>query len=657
MEEEQTKEEREQAIKFNAFKKISLGILGGWAKLLVCVFLLLSVSFSTFIVWKMAKSRSRFDAVTRLLFMPRQVSNIHNITDKQLLSILERASLKRRVGMTLAMDDVERECLSMDLTIIQERKPSNLYTLKARASSWVGAIRKVNAYAEVLVSEYVSYRMKELNLLAEAIELRRNNIREMIATVEAEESVLKGKAGEASPVEALTMLNSLLSDQRRNHSMLTVQIANEEVRRKRLQDEVGEVGPAIIKCAPQIRKKSAELAAIDEELVKLREIYTDINPKVIGKIEDRRALMKEYAEILNENGIQGVALDDIERMEQAALELADSQLKLEVLEENRRSLEAEIKNSEMKSETLTGIIAPLERLRVKREELEKSFREQDLQLGNIEYLRMTTRNDLQQIERAGGAGDKNPFSPKNFLMAVGGATACTIGLAIWILLLEMSFGKLRGGDELTAYEDVELIGSLPKPGSVSEGIEKDVMGVVALNFCNSVLPRNIVLVCRLPGAQPQERFASVLEWSLSMAGQRFFDMNIVPAVDFEPPEDAETMVNTIRKENKGWFPVANRFVFSPTEQQMLKADFEMLRGDDYDRIFVRVPEGLRHGGNFLGNLMSLCDSVLLVVGAGTTPRSEVAYFRKVANAAGKPIMGLVAGARAKVVKKEMEAAS
>ena len=653
MEDELTAEEKEQLLRFQAFRKVSLGILRGWAWLFALVFCLLAVVFTVAVVWKSAHSNSRFEAVTRLLFTPRTVVNVQNISDKQLLSILERSSLKRRVGRAMSMEHSERESLEFDLDLKQERKPSNLFTLSARSPTWVGAVRKVNTYAEVLIAEYIAFRTRELSTLAEAIELRRNNLQEQIAANEGEESVLKSKAGEPSPVEALTMLNALISDQRRNYSMLCVQVANEEARKKNFQEELGDLGTAVIKCAPQIRKKGEEIKALDDELDKLREIYTDINPKVKGKLEDRRALVEEYSELLRENGIDGIKLEDVEVLEKAALGLAECQMKLEVLAENQRALTAEIKASEAKSETLTSVIRPLERLRIKREELERTLREQDEKLGNIDYLRTTARNDVQQIERAGGAGDKNPLRVKNFIIAFGAAFVCTGALAVWVLFLELLFGKIRGSDEMTAFEDIFLLGSLPKPGVVPKAIENDVFGVVALNFNSAPTPKGIVLVCRLPGSPVQTGFFTSLEWNLSMSGQRVFSVNIVPSADFEPPEGSETMISLVRKDAQGWFPVENRYMLAPTELQILKADFDALR-NDFECIFVLMPDGLQHGGNFLGQLMTFCDSILVCAGAHATPRSELAYVRKIANAGAKPMLGIVTGASAKTVKREME---
>lgn len=653
MEDQLSEAEREQMRKFVALQKIAGCILRKWTGLLVVAFLAMTAAFSVVLVWHYAYSGHRFNAKTRLLYNPRKALRIDNMSDKQLLSVLERQSLKRRVGTRLPLGSDEKACLTIDLEIVQERKPTNLFTLKANAPTWVGAVKKVNTYAEILIEEYVAYRARDLENLKSSIQVRKDRLQGHIAEIEGEETIAKGKSGVAAPTELLTTINALLSDQRRNLSMLSVQISNEEVKKGKLQAAVGDIGPAVVANANEIRKKSEALAAVDAEIVKLREVYTDLNPKVLGKLDDRKVILEDYNNFLKERGIEGVSVSDIDRIERSAGELAEVSTKLEVLLESRRSLELEIADNEKKSSELVAVIPTLERLRVKRDDLERTKRELEDQLDNITYLQMSVENDLQQIERAGGAGDKNPVSVKNFALAAAGAAGCTLVLAFWLLAIEMAFGKVRGADELAAHGDVDIVGSIPKPGALPEDELKDVLGVIALNYCNVELPKGIVLVCRLPGSEPQTEFRAALDWSLSMAGQRCFVLEFVSSSGFEPPEGGEPMINVVKKGSQGWFPVVNRFSFAPTELQMLQADMAAIR-EEFDNVFLMMPGGLRKGGSFFSQLLGACESVLVSVGADATPRSELEYVRKHVLASGKPMMGIVTGASAKVVRKEME---
>ncbi|MBO4512880.1 MAG: hypothetical protein J5746_08940 [Victivallales bacterium] len=654
MSEEITEYEREQMRKFATFKGVALVILLKWLWLLILVFIVLSLVFSIHVISHFANSSTRYSATTKLMFTPRSTPKVQAMNDKHLNGILDRGSLKRRLGFT--MDDLpekERTSLVADLTIKQERKPSNFFTLTAYSGSQKGAIEKVNSYAEVLIDEYKTFRTNDLKQWTENLELRKQNLMEQTAVLDAEEAVAKGKTGVVSPVETLTLINGVISDQRHNYSTLSVQLANEEVKKKRLETAIGQLDNTIIRCAPLIRKKTQEIAAIDAELVKLREIYTDINPKVQGKLNDRKALTEEYMSMLKANGLENIEIKDVERVEQSVMELSDVTQKMEVLTESLRTIENEIKANEEKSEVLTRAIPQLERINAKRAEIEKAMRDLNENIGDIEYLTMTASSDLHQIEMASGAKDKNPMNVKNLAIAIGGALICTLSLTFWVILLEFFFGKVRNTRELAAYDDILVLGSLPKPDILSDAKEKEVLDVVALNFCNAELPKGAVLVCRLPGARYLRKFSKELDWSLSMAGQRAFLMEIVPSLGFTPPDDAETLVNLVRKDTHGWFPTSSHYALAPTEIQMFKADLAMLR-EEFDNVFIMLPDGIRHGGNFFQQLLELSESALLLVGANSTPRSELKYVRKRAIDANKQMMGLISGSPIKEVRREME---
>ena len=654
MKEELTEEELAQIRKLTAWKNVTLEILTKWRWLAAFVLVCSGGGLMAFLYLHDVLSPNRFTATTRLLFSPRQIERVQPIGDKQLLRVLERKSLKRRVGQMIPLPPGEDERLTMDLEIVQERKPTNLYTLTAQASSRISAVRKVNAYADALKAEYAEYRTQELDVLGDSLELRRKKLQDQIADLEGEGSLLRGEAGVVAPVEALLMVNGILSDQRRNYSLLSVDMANEVVKKARCEETIGDMGAAAVACAPLIRKKTAELSALDAEIAQLREVYTDLNPKVQGKLEDRKVLMDEYLAMLKTNGLDHLSVADSEQVERAARELEEVHLRMEVLSEKQRALQKEIEDNEAKAEAWTRIIPALERVNVRQEDLERTIRDLEDQLGDIEYLRMSVDSDLHQIEPAKDAKDAKPLSMKNILLAVTGAIACTGGLMAWILLLELCFGKVRGIRELGAYQDMALLGTLPRTGALPEEDEKDVLGVVALNFCHVKVPKGNVVVCRLKGAESQPRFAETLDWVLTMSGKKLFALFLVPSQTFEPVEGAEMLLNTMRQGNRGQFPVVNRYALAPTEIEMLQADLATLH-QEFDTVFLLMPGGFRQGGNYFRQLLEVCDSVLVTVGANKTKRSSLAYVRRHVAEIQKPMMGMVTGASARVVMEEMEA--
>ena len=98
MEEELTESEAEQIRRFAALHKVARGILAKWFWLLGLTFVLEFAAFSLFLIWHTAKSVHRFKAETKLLYSPRKMENFESMSDRQLLNILDRNSLKRKVS-------------------------------------------------------------------------------------------------------------------------------------------------------------------------------------------------------------------------------------------------------------------------------------------------------------------------------------------------------------------------------------------------------------------------------------------------------------------------------------------------------------------------------------------------------------------------------
>ena len=653
MEDELTDAEREHLRRLTTLRKVVFGIVFKWALPLVAFFVVCLVVFGMYLSHRGAKSVERYTATTRLLYNPRKVADIETIGDKQIMSILDRVSVKRRIGDIVKMPVAERECLAFDLTIKQEKKPTNLFTLTAASQSWEGAVKKANAYAELLIEEYESFRAKDLEAWKKSLADRRAGLVADLAGIDADESKLKAKTGVMAPQDALIAVNALISDQRRNVSALGVELANEELKRKRLEKRVGDTGVAITENANAIRRRSAAVAAVEREIAELREKYTDLNPKVTGKLQERERHMAELREFLKSKGVENLDLDSLDQMEKAAAELAECILRISAVDEKKRAVEQEISDNERRAEEYAAMIPAFETLQTRRADVTASIREVDEKVNNITYVIGTLGNDLRQIEKTGGAGDRGPFGPKQLALAFGGAFGGAFVALLWIVAFELLFGRLRGGREVAAYSDVSFLGSLPARGVMPEDEEREVMGVVALKMFLAAKNSRVSLVCRLPGAEERGDFVQAVESTALMSGVDCFVLDVVSEAGFTPPEGAEQMIGAVRNGPRGWFPTVNRLVLAPTELQILQADLETLKGS-YGNIFVRMEGGVRAGGTFFDQLLGICDSAILVVGARGTPRSAFSYARRHMAAAGKPVMAMATGATAKTVRGEME---
>ena len=656
MTEEEKINENEQAQlrKIIAFQKVAFGIFLKWKWLFLLLVLLLAAVFLNYFRVKALRSVSRFEATTRLLFNPRKVPKIEILTEQQLLSILDRSSLKRKIADHVAMSEQEKQCLSKDVVLTQERNPPNLFTLTVASQTENGAVQKANAYAEILVEEYVAYRTADLENRRTSVASRRKTLLDQLAAIEAEEKTLKTKTGVVSPQEALLNLNTLISDQRRNLSALGVEIANENVKRDRLEREVGASGPAIIANAPAIRRRAEAIAAVDKEISSMREIYTDINPKILGKLDDRKALVKELEEFLKSKGVAGLNVDGIDQIEKSAGELAECGTRLAVLNEKQSALQQETTDNEKKAAELAAMIPEYERLSAHHADMERSVRSLGDELSNIAFAESSLRNNLRQIERARAGDDKGSLDTKKIVIALIADLICFGVVLIVTLIVEFLYGKVRGGKEISAYDAIRFLGSIPTPGALPDDEAREVMGVVALKLLQPDVLKGVMLVSLLPGADKDTRFTEVLDYTATMAGERLFSLNLVPSADFSPPADGEQMVGAVRKESRGWFPVQNRLALAPSELEMLQADIAELR-KDFDAVFVFMDGGLRKGGSFFDQLLGISEASVLVASDSKTPRSWFGYVRRHMEAAQKPIVAIATSAPTKVIRAEMEA--
>jgi len=646
-----------------SFQRVVFGIAMRWRWLLAAAFCVCAIAFSVGLWFRGSQSVKRYEAKTALLFTPKKIAHIDAMGDRQLMTVLERPSLKRRVAERVQMDQAESMCLTVDMSIEQGRRQGNLFSLTAASKTYEGAVAKANAYADILIDEYVAFRSKDLDIWRVSLEDRRKGLVDKLADVEAEEAAFKVRSGALTPNEALIALNALISDQRRNDSALGVDAANEEIKKRKLETSVGTSGAAITANALAIRRRVAAIDAIDAELATLREKYTDINPRVSGKMQERSERVAELGEFLKSKGIAGLEIDKIDQVEKAAADLSECETRLEAIAEKRLALSREIADNEKRAAELATTVMDYERIVARREDLVASIRNSDEQLGGISYAIGSLMNDLRQIERAKGSSDSGPFGAKRAVMALGGAFAVSGALLFLVLLFELMFGMVRGGREIAAYDGIAFLGSLPKTGVLSEDEEREALGVVALKLMLAAKDKGCrtLFVCRLPGVVKHDAFAMAIDFTASMSGTRCFCLDVVTQDGFTPPDGAEEMIATVRSGSRGWFGVANRFAMAPTEIEMLKADMSTL-GESFDIVFVRAEDGLRVGGTFFDQLLELSDATILMVGDGTTTRHAFAYARHHLGSsgektAGKPVFAIAVGSGVKQVRAEMEVLS
>ena len=653
MELELTEAEKRQLGKLRAMRMVAFGVVAKWFWPAMLIFSAALAVFGYLAVSRGARSVQRFTAETALLYHPHKVPGIEPLSAEQLMPVIENPDLKRKVGDMVPMSLKERESLSVEMKIEQKRDSKNLFRLYASSQEWKTAVKKVNSYADLLVDVYVEFRNKDLESRRRDLESRRDGFMEELEANGAAEAQLKARTSNMSPQDVLIALNTRMADERRNVAALEVDAHNEELKIARLGDELGGRGETVQANSHSIRRMAAEIAAVERDIEELRKKnYTDINPKLQPKIrerDDRKAALDAF---LKEKGIEGVNLDNIDSIERAADEYAESTTRKEAIERKRLAILQTLKDDEKRAAELASLIPEYETLEKQKLDLNARIKSVDEDLNTVSSAQASLRNDLRQISQAGGAGDKGILGMKRLFLAFGASSAIAGSFLFLALVLELLFGNIRGRADMAAYDWIQFIGSLPREGALDPDEDREVCGVVAQKLMNSTGVSTSV-VCRLPGAEVRKEFHEAVGYASSMAGISMFTVSMVRASGFTPPEGAEQMIGIVRLGDEGWFPVANRLSLAPAELQMLKADLETLK-ETYDRVIFLMEEGVRIGGTFIDQMIALCDEVVIEAGCGATRRSVFSYIRRKVETAGKPVKAIATGARASTVRRETE---
>ena len=86
--------------------------------------------------------------------------------------------------------------------------------------------------------------------------------------------------------------------------------------------------------------------------------------------------------------------------------------------------------------------------------------------------------------------------------------------------------------------------------------------------------------------------------------------------------------------------MSNRKYFSPTEMDFLKRDLDILR-TKYDLIFIIRDEAIKGDRLFLEQICTVCDGLLIGVGAQKTLRKSLRFLERVFNKKKKHVMTIL----------------
>ena len=160
---------------------------------------------------------------------------------------------------------------------------------------------------------------------------------------------------------------------------------------------------------------------------------------------------------------------------------------------------------------------------------------------------------------------------------------------------------------------------------------------------------HVIFTDALPGAKISKMLFDSFEWNFAMSGRRMLLVDIVLAEDFNGTADPDctTMIVTFSK-GKCYLPLASKKFFAPSELELLKNDFQLLR-QNYDYIFIRNAFSMRGPILFFEQIADICDGMMIAVGQGKTPRKDMRALLSIHCKIKLPVMTILTGHNAKKI--------
>lgn len=641
--------EERQLQRLEELQRTCKSILSSHVVLLVTIGLLVAAAFLTMFYLRARNSTSRFTAQVALHYQPKSTQNVQPYNDKYVMHILAREAVRHQFIESLnASLDTDNNTGPKNIQIEQTFRQTNYFVVSLSAATEKDAVAFVNMFAELCILAYTDERMAYLESWKNVLEQNRNEFAAKIKENNDKMAQVEMKAVVLAPEKNYEFLQNRLTSERANLAKQEAALRAMEQQYKALEDSRGDILPGLLPNIGRIHKYQAELAGLEQELRKLRELYTDRNPKVKAVETRRLETEKEFHAFLEQNGL-GVA-------DMAFLESAPAVIK----ELDRVSEELESMRSvyEVQKELVASLNNDLESFVVnypKRQELirqqEKyasSMEKLDKTIMDINYLMPLVKNDLFIGERAQDAKEKLPFTKETISVTLLASVAITGIFALMLLVSGYFYGKVVSEEELDGLSGLRYLGIHPTANSkFEEGSSERLFFSGISHQFNMVKPLpKTLLMGSLPGGELSPEFVQAFAEDCSMGDRKVLVLNLVQAEGFKIPveRDLHRAAIAVYSNSKGYgyLPVSNLHSLESEEERKLRHDLLLLQ-KVFDLVCIVQNVPLSQDGMFLRQVSMMCDGAILAVGAKKTPRRLVRQLQENQSKVGLLVMTILSG--------------
>ena len=637
--EDSTERELEQFERLEQLRKLVQAILSKHIVLLIVVFLLFLAAFLSIIYLKVSHSPDRFKATIILHYFPKKTNKIQSYDSKYLVQMFNRQALLHKFYKEVNDEFARSKPVANKISIYQERKQDSSIYISLNTMTPKEAIALTNAFAQFCIREYTSERMTDLQKWKDALLQQKQDTFKDIQRINQEKDRLIIPLNVVSPERDYERLRLSLGEQQAALVKLTLVVTNLQTKKERLEEAMAKHNPNILLYEKEIKSYFATLKQIDDEILLNQERYTEENPRMLALLARKQTIKENFDIFLKERKISFDDIEFIETLNRLTRELKEVKGELELKEEEQRLLKTEISSNSERFHVLNEVLPRYQQLSQQSANLMDSVQKVDDSIADINYLLLLVKDDLfvgEQVETAEGEA---LFDKKSIFIAFFSTVVLTGFFAIFVVMLDFFFGKVTNAKELELYSDFSFLGILPESEKMleNESPEDLTLSAVCHRFQSTGNEHHIVMVGVLPGGTIIKELFENFEWNYAMSGKRILSIDMMSASDFNENTPMEDTCIIAYHDWKGILPVANQRYFSPAEMDLLKRDLEVLR-KTYDLIFIRRGEPIKRDRLFLEQMASICDGLLIGVGAQKTLRKSLRALGKIFLKKNKPIM-------------------
>ena len=623
--------EEEQLRRFNVYRKLTQIILLRHGVQLGVSFVIIFMVILGILAVKVKNSPERYKAVAKLVYYPKTSSRIDSLDANQLMQQFSRYSLYQQFASGMAMDWME---MRDHLDLSQDSNHTNWFIITCRSDTAENAVYLANSFAEFCIREYINNRNQELSKWDNLFVTQENNIQATLNQITDAMHRIAVNSEVMSPAQEIEKLQSTVVEQRIALSEISVKLNNLKDESASLTALFGEYNPLLSQYSGRIRGYMNDLSNLDKELLVARQLYTEINPKLLSMESQRTQLESEYRNFLKENNIGEVTseqLDNIDRINTALEKIAKDVF---ALQNSHAALTDALAANERKLQQLQEIMPEYTHLQTQYDTQVLNLQKvADLKV-ELNYQKNSVDSEFTLAERAEFAQEERLFSKLNIFIALLGALFFTGMLAFIIVFLSIVFGNVYNLKELCLYSELNPIGAIPASEKFfkTQEDERFVMETMFHRMQRSGALARVIFTAPLLGTTLNMRLRRYFDWNYAMCGMKIFRLQVVRK-DTLPHDVSADYTATVRNQDSGLFPVDNPYTLTPTELELLKVDIEELKRS-YDTVIISREEPLLRKGIFFRQILPICESSAFMVGEKTTPRYLVRYLIKLQRTGG-----------------------